>query len=76
MKFQFEWANGSEIVEGKTMIDACHHIKTSPENIVTGWLVRIRPVDYVTPEQRKKIKWGYWDAEQFWKHLKKVAKNG
>ena len=70
-KFLFEWANGSEIAEGKNYKLACQNLKTKPSKILTGMLVRIKPLESKTKEDRKKRVWVYWDAEQFWKYKKK-----
>jgi hypothetical protein len=74
MKFLFEWANGSETTEGKTIQEACGKIKTPVDEIMTGFLVRARAdgPNPRGPSRRRGINhpWGYWDAEQFWKHLK------
>ncbi len=66
-EYQFEWANGTETVKGRNVEEACGKIKTNPQDIITGFLVRIRN----TTGFGKDNVWRYWDAEMFWKHLKK-----
>ena len=69
-KFMFEFADGRKVVvEGRTYKTACRKIKIPYNQIVTSFLVRLK-------EESNKSKsgwghWGYWDAEQFWKELKK-----
>ncbi len=71
MKYEFNWAGGSEIVNGKSVQDACHNIKASPNRIITGWLVRVRKVfPRMERHTKKERAWMYWDAKMFWKHLK------
>ena len=69
-EFIIYWANGQERVFGKDLVEAVHTIRTPPDKILTGYLVRLKEI------KRKPVykvsTFMYWDAEQFWKELKKV----
>lgn len=77
MKYKFEWANGSEIVEGTSVENACSHITTKVDTIATGMLVSVKQLRDINNPQGKTgqtlTKW--WDAEMFWKYLKNTQKS-
>ena len=77
MKYKFEWVNGSEIVEGSSVKNACSNLTTDVNKIVTGMIVSVKELrDADKPQGKKGItltKW--WDAEVFWKYLKKAQKS-